>query len=81
MASKLAKELTPGDVIPPPAHERKWLWRDGVKRMLTVVSVSDGRVDKGGLWLDVKANFGSPYGDKTSDGVFSMRPETKVSVA
>jgi len=68
-----AQFLRPGDKIPAPAHERKWL-----KTLLTVVTVENGNVDKGGLWLKVKATFASPYGDKISDGVFRFRPDTLV---
>lgn len=79
MPKKPANQLKPGDVIPPPAPERKWLWRDGTKRLLTVIEVTEGRVDKRGLWLSVKASFASPYSDKVSEMVIDLRPETEVN--
>ena len=68
-----ARCLQPGDKIPAPAHEQKWL-----KTLLTVVSVEDGKVDKGGLWLKVKVTFPSPYADRISESVFRFRPDTLV---
>lgn len=79
MKKKLAKDLVPGDVIPPPRHERGWMWKDGVKRMLTVVEVAEGGSDKRGPWTEVKATYGSPYSDTVSSGTFSMRPSTVVT--
>ncbi len=68
-----AQFLQPGDKIPAPAHERKWL-----RTLLTVISVEEGNVDKGGLWLKVKASFVSPYADRVSDSVFRFRPDTLI---
>ena len=78
---KEVRQLVPGDVIPPPKHEQGWLWRDGKRRMLTVLSVTKGRVDKRGLWLVVTANYGCPYDDGVSKGAFEMRPMTKVATS
>jgi hypothetical protein len=72
---KAARDLTAGDQILPPAHERKWL-----KTPLTVVSVSIGSADKGGPWLHVRASFVSPYGERTSESIFRFRPNTAVTV-
>lgn len=74
---KLASQLQPGDVIAPPAHERKWMWADGVRRMLTVIEVNEGRVDKGGLWLSVKASC--PF-DRFFVSVYCFRPTTSVQM-
>lgn len=72
--NKTAKELTTGDRIKPPAHERKWL-----KTLLTVVSVEQGKTDKGGLWINVTCSFASPYQEgKISNSVFRFRPDTLV---
>lgn len=70
-----AKNLQAGDKIPAPTHERKWL-----KSLLTVVSVEGGAVDKGGLWLKVRATFESPYepGAIRQD-TFRYRPDTLVN--
>jgi hypothetical protein len=77
---KPASNLCPGDVIPPPSHERKWLWRDGVKRMMRVIGVRNGRPDKKGPWLYVEASYSSPYGPDESSSVFRMRPDSIVIV-
>ena len=69
-----AQNLQVGDKIPAPAYERKWL-----KSSLTVVSVEDGRVDKGGLWLKVRATFESPYeAGAIRQDVFRYRPTTLI---
>lgn len=78
---KKVKELQAGDVINPPSHERSWLWRDGKKRMLTIVGIEEGKVDKGGLWLEVKGTIESPYANALFVMSCSMRPETVVDVA
>jgi hypothetical protein len=75
---KCACNLKPGDIIAPPAHERKWLWRDGVRRMMRVKGVVDGNPDKRGPWLHVTASYPTPYGAEDTVGVFRMRPESVV---
>ncbi len=77
--TKLASELMAGDVIPPPAGERGWLWRDGIRRRMTVVAVVGSHADARGPWLHVRVTFPSPYTVRTSTTVFSIRPGTKVS--
>ncbi len=77
---KQAKDLKPGDVVNPPQHERGWLWKDGVKRTMTVLGVCDGRPDARGPWLEVTAEYSSPYGPNVTSGRFSYRPTTMVTV-
>lgn len=81
MAKKFVLNLVPGDVIPPPAHERSWMWRDGVKRMVTVSGVIAGTPDKKGPWLEVACDYANPYNpDQTASSVYRMRPHTLVMV-
>lgn len=71
-----AKDLTHGLKIPAPAHERRWL-----KTPLTVLSVTDGRVDVKGLWLRVRCSYQSPYSPyRMSEGIFQYRPGTLIPV-
>jgi hypothetical protein len=75
---KTAKELKAGNVIPPPAHERKWL-----KNPLTVLEVSDGHTDKSGQWLYVKCSFQSPYRpgpEGQSTMKINVRPDTQIKI-
>jgi hypothetical protein len=67
-----AADLKPGDVIDPPAGERVWLWRDGVKRRYTVTEIKPGRVTKKGSFVRVEAKVASPY---AAPGA----PETPIS--
>jgi hypothetical protein len=66
---KQVTDLRQGDVIDPPAGEKVWLWRDGIKRRYTVVSVSRGHVTKKGQFWTVTATCPSPYKDED----FSIR--------
>jgi hypothetical protein len=61
---KQVTELNAGDVIDPPAGEKKWLWKDGVKRRYTVVSVELGKLTKKGRFMKIKATVPSPYRDE-----------------
>lgn len=79
---KPAKELKAGDVILPPAAERKWLKAD-----MNVLGVEEGaqpRGQKAGEWLKVTASFVSPYRQEGSSDLsqmnFFVRPTTLVSV-
>lgn len=72
---KTAKELQIGDIIPAPAHERKWL-----KNPLTVLGVEDGYTDKNGKWLRVRCSFQSPYRPALAEMKIRLRPETLIKV-
>ena len=63
----LVTSLLAGDIIDPPAGEKKWLWRDGTKRRYTVVSLSAGQVTKKGIFVKINATCESPYGGRTFD--------------
>lgn len=77
---KPVTELTAGDQINPPSHERRWLWKDGVKRQLTVIRVYRTCDDKRGAWWVVEASYTSPYGPNETTSRFKMRPEKMVKV-
>ena len=64
---KLVTELTAGDLIDPPAGEKVWLWRDGVKRRYTVTQVVPGKVTKKGQFVKIYATVPSPYADHNGD--------------
>lgn len=64
---KLVTELTAGDLIDPPAGEKVWLWRDGVKRRYTVTQVVPGKVTKKGRFVKIYATVPSPYADQNGD--------------
>jgi len=63
----LVTSLIAGDIIDPPAGEKKWLWRDGTKRRYTVVSLSAGKVTKKGMFVKINATCESPYDGRTFD--------------
>ena len=58
---KQVTQLTAGDIIDPPAGEKVWLWKDGIKRRYTVVSVSPGKVTKKGQFVQINCTCDSPY--------------------
>jgi hypothetical protein len=55
-----AANLQPGNVIEPPAGEKVWLWRDGVKRLYTVQTVTEGKRTKKGQFVKVNCLCPSP---------------------
>jgi hypothetical protein len=73
---RIATELFPGDQIRAPQHERGWMGN----RLCTVLSVAEGRPDKGGRWLRVTVNYQSPYAEKTSEMTFKIRPTSVVRI-
>lgn len=56
-----AKNLQAGNIIDPPAGERVWLWKDGIKRQYSVTSVELGKRTAKGQFVKIKATFPSPY--------------------
>ena len=75
MKTKTALELVAGEMIPPPAHEQKWL-----KNPLTVLEVLDGYTDKNGKWMYVRCSFQSPYGNNYSEMKIRVRPSTQIKI-
>lgn len=59
-----AANLQAGNIIEPPAGEKVWLWRDGVKRLYTVQSVTPGKRTKKGQFVKVNCLCPSPYGNE-----------------
>jgi hypothetical protein len=57
-------QLVGGHVIDPPVGERKWLWKDGVKRLYTVTSLERGKTTKKGQFIKINATCPSPYKDE-----------------
>lgn len=55
-----AANLQPGNLIEPPAGEKVWLWRDGIKRLYTVQSVTPGKRTKKGQFVKVNCLCPSP---------------------
>lgn len=62
--NKLVTELIAGDIIDPPNAEKVWLWKDGIKRCYTVVSIKAGKVTKKGKFIQITASCPSPYRDE-----------------
>lgn len=85
-----AQDLTPGMVILPPAREislwiRKHCQDLGLPEsamFLTVISVTEGRADKTGRWLLVRANHSDAWnkGHIAHPWTFKARPETSWPV-
>jgi hypothetical protein len=75
---KLLTELTAGDVIDPPAGEKKWLWKDGVKRRYTVVAVEPWSRTKKGQFVRINAMCNSPYRDEEAFEISCEMLETKT---
>lgn len=74
---KQVTQLVAGDMIDPPNGERKWLWKDGTKRLYTVVSIAPGRTTKRGNFIRIFASCPSPYRDENFTTVHEML-ETKI---
>ena len=77
---KQVTELKAGDIIDPPAAEKKWLWRDGTKRRYTVTAIKEGQTNKRGRYIKILATVPSPYSDKTSNIDCQMLENKKVTV-
>jgi hypothetical protein len=73
---KQVTELKKGDIIDPPAGEKVWLWKDGIKRRYTVVSVRPGKVTKRGRYIKIAATVPTPYGPGDSS-IDCLMLETK----
>lgn len=54
-------DLKAGHIIDPPAGEKTWLWKDGVKRLYTVTSIETGKRTKKGQFIKINATVPSPY--------------------
>ena len=59
-----AANLQAGNMIEPPAGEKVWLWRDGIKRLYTVQSVTAGKRTKKGQFVKVDCLCPSPNRDE-----------------
>jgi hypothetical protein len=80
---KMKKQVTAlaaGDVIDPPAGEKVWLWRDGVKRRYTVQEVKPGCVTKKGEFVRIVAMCDSPYRDQPFPITCEMLATKSVTV-
>ena len=75
---KRVTELTEGDLIDPPAGEKVWLWRDGIKRRYSVVSVEAGKVTAKGGFVRIMATVPSPYGNEQPSNIDCYMLETKL---
>ena len=58
---KRVQDLVAGDIINPPAGEKVWIWKDGVKRRYRVVSVELGKKTKRGQYIKLNCVCQSPY--------------------
>jgi len=75
---KKVTQLTAGDMIDPPAGEKVWLWRDGVKRFYTVLSIGRGKLTKKGQFVRINATCPSPYADEKPFEINCDMIETKT---
>ena len=71
-------DLKAGHVIDPPVGERKWLWRDGVKRLYTVTSIETGKRTKKGQFIKINATFPSPYRNEEVSDISCQMLEDKL---
>lgn len=73
-----AANLQAGNIIDPPAGERVWLWRDGIKRRYTVQTVQPGKRTKAGQFVKVVSTCPSPYRNEEPSEISCQILETKL---
>lgn len=71
-------QLVGGHKIDPPVAERKWLWKDGVKRLYTVTSIVRGKTTKKGQFIKINATVPSPYRDEEPTTIDCQMLEDKL---